>query len=488
MIGSRQMERVLSEARRHGAKVVLVGDPEQLQAIEAGAAFRAVAERGGAVEITEVRRQREEWQRDATRQLATGRTQEALNAHSAHGHVHATETREAARAELIDRWDAARQASPDATRLILAHTNADVDALNSAARGKLRSAGELGEEVTVATERGERAFATGDRVMFRRNERSMGVKNGTLGTVEQVTPQHMAVRLDDGRQVGFDLKDYANIDHGYAATIHKAQGVTVDHTHVLATPGLDRHAAYVALSRHRTSVDMHHGRDDFASPDRLVNTLGRDRAKDTTLDYGRDYADRRSLTGDIRNRIEDGWKRLKAAVVDHARTVSTIFRQQDRGETTLPDQRQQLASSRQALNNAMPEASRDAERAYKAEPELAHETAQGRTGRIIRALQLEAELRHSAPARADRFVEDWTRLGEASQRAYRAGDIRGYRAVRDQMGAMAKSLERDPQLESVLRGRERQLSIGGIEEGSGLSRRLAISIGFDLGRGRSLGL
>lgn len=61
----------------------------------------------------------------------------------------------------------------------------------------------------------------------------------------------------DGRSVAFDLKDYAHVDHGYAATIHKAQGMTVDSVHVLATPGLDRHASYVALSRHRDSVELH---------------------------------------------------------------------------------------------------------------------------------------------------------------------------------------------------------------------------------------
>lgn len=82
------MERVLSHAAKHGAKIVLVGDPEQLQAIEAGAAF-------GHVEITEIRRHREDWQRDATRQLATERTGEALDAYAAHGAVHAAPTREA---------------------------------------------------------------------------------------------------------------------------------------------------------------------------------------------------------------------------------------------------------------------------------------------------------------------------------------------------------------------------------------------------------
>jgi ATP-dependent exoDNAse (exonuclease V) alpha subunit len=64
----------------------------------------------------------------------------------------------------------------------------------------------------------------------------------------------MAVRTDDGRNVAFDTKDYAHIDHGYAATIHKAQGMTVDRAHVLATPGMDSHGAYVAMSRHRDGL------------------------------------------------------------------------------------------------------------------------------------------------------------------------------------------------------------------------------------------
>ena len=87
MIGSRQMERVLSAAQAAGAKVVLIGDPEQLQAIEAGAAFRALAERHGAAEITTIRRQHEAWQRDATRELATGRTEAALERYATAGMV-----------------------------------------------------------------------------------------------------------------------------------------------------------------------------------------------------------------------------------------------------------------------------------------------------------------------------------------------------------------------------------------------------------------
>lgn len=87
MIGSRELDRLLTEARAAGGKVIMVGDPQQLQAIESGAAFRAVAERVGYAELTEIRRQRQDWQREATRQLATGRTAEAITAYRDAGAV-----------------------------------------------------------------------------------------------------------------------------------------------------------------------------------------------------------------------------------------------------------------------------------------------------------------------------------------------------------------------------------------------------------------
>ena len=294
MIGSRQLERVLTAAEQAGAKVVLVGDPEQLQAIEAGAAFRALSERHGAAEITEVRRQRDAWQREATRELATSRTSDALDRYQEAGMVVGHQTHAEAREAVVAGWDTGRRAAlverREESRVILAHTRVDVAELNQLARSRMRDAGDqlaggLGEDQVVATGGGERAFAAGDRVMFLRNERGLGVKNGSLGQVEAVTPERMSVRLDDGRQVAFDLRDYADIDHGYAATIHKAQGVTVDRTHVLASSGLDRHAAYVALTRHRDGVELHYGVDQFADRAALARTLGRERAKDTTLDY-----------------------------------------------------------------------------------------------------------------------------------------------------------------------------------------------------------
>ena len=141
--------------------------------------------------------------------------------------------------------------------------------------------------MAIRVERGDRDFASGDRVMFLKNDRGLGIKNGSLGTVEAVTAKHMTVRLDAGRSVAFDLKDYAHLDHGYAATIHKAQGVTVDRVHVLATPGLDRHAAYVALSRHREQCSSITAVTTLPMMS-LARVLSRERAKDMASDYGQD--------------------------------------------------------------------------------------------------------------------------------------------------------------------------------------------------------
>jgi Ti-type conjugative transfer relaxase TraA len=554
MVGTRQLERVLSQAAEAGAKVVLVGDPKQLQSIEAGAAFRSIHERHGGAEIGEVRRQRDDWQRDATRDLATGKIGIALEAYRSQGMVHEAQTREQARGDLIDRWDRDRQASPNRSRIILTHTNDEVRVLNEVARERMRAAGDLGDDVRLTVERGARNFNSGDRVMFLQNERGLGVKNGTLGSIEQVSAQSMTVQTEDGRSVQFDLKAYNKIDHGYAATIHKAQGMTVDCTHVLATPGMDAHASYVALSRHRDGVDLHYGSDDFAGEGRLVRTLSRDRAKDMALDYeqrdpAQSYAERRGITFRERvaeivrkvvpEKVRNVFDRLRTsadaepglddrqrpereapdrersgtgaerhetkapertvaadpeaearrvrtrALVRHARAVAAIFEAQEMGGEASPEQVKELQKARRAFEDVRPYGSVDAEAAYKKNPELAHETAGGRVNRAVRALQLETELRINPGRRADRFVQRWQELGHTSQRQYQAGDMSGYRSTRSAMGDMARSLERDPQLESILANRKRELGIA-FESGRRLGLELAFTHGIDLGRGRGI--
>lgn len=297
MIGSRTMARVVDEVSQAHAKLVLVGDPEQLQSIDAGAAFRAISEQTGFVELTDIRRQQESWQKEATRELATGETTQALARYAEHHHVHEYETTAAAQQGLIQNWNDARISEPEKNQIMLAYTRRDAQTLNSMARDERRKLGELGTDSSVMTAQGERKMAQQDRIYFLKNDRELGVMNGTLGTIEEIRDDRVSVRLDKDNQtsgpkdlVTINLKQYNHIDHGYAATIHKGQGVTVDRSYVLTSKHMDRHATYVATTRHRESADIFYSREEFANFKELSQNLSRERTKDVSADYTQQFA------------------------------------------------------------------------------------------------------------------------------------------------------------------------------------------------------
>ena len=283
MLGSSQMEKFVSKVQDAGAKLILLGDARQLQPIAAGAAFRAIADDVGYVELAGVRRQRETWMQQATIDFGSGRNAEAIARYIENDMVHLEPDSQTARSHLIDNWSRDWEVGADV--LMLAHRNVDVHALNQSARELIKERGGLQDEHSFRTARGVRQFAVGDRIVFLEKSRDLGVENGTFAVVEEAKRGRISVQLADGRNVVVAQNDYANLDYGYAATIHKSQGATVDTVHVLASPSMDAHMTYVALSRHRESVNLYAGGDEFKSLDKLVEKLSRDRMKDTTLAY-----------------------------------------------------------------------------------------------------------------------------------------------------------------------------------------------------------
>jgi Ti-type conjugative transfer relaxase TraA len=283
MIGTPQMLRILREVRKAGAKVILVGDTAQLAAIEAGCPMAELRVAFGAAVLSEVRRQTIDWQRAATLDFAQGRAEQALRSYAAGQCIHASRTQAEAQQAVVEAWQRDRTNEPNitemkdgkavvrpATSIILTYRRADVRALNDLARDLRRKNGELGQDVLLQTRDREgqtatRAFATGDRIYFLKNDRALGVMNGSLGTIEKIAGTRLAVRLDNGSLIRFDAqdRDYLELDHGYAATVHKAQGVTVDRAYVLGSRPFDAAATYVAMSRHRHKVELHWSAEEF---------------------------------------------------------------------------------------------------------------------------------------------------------------------------------------------------------------------------------
>jgi conjugative relaxase-like TrwC/TraI family protein len=301
MVGTRQLAAIVERVRAADGKLVLVGDHRQLPEIEAGGAFRGLVQRGAAVELRENRRQRHAWERAALDDLREGRAEEAVARYRGRGRLVAAREPAEARRRLVADWYAR-------DGLMIAARRADVAELNRLARDRLREAGGLrGPEVVLPGGH----FAVGDRVVVRRNERRSGLSNGDRAVVQGVDAAACRLELEcGGRRVivgpEFLLTRTAHGDpplqHGYAVTIHVAQGMTVDRAYVLGH-GLSRESGYTALSRGRDAnylyvVDEIPARGEFApaeatlpnAVERLVQDLQRSTAESLAIDTGEPVA------------------------------------------------------------------------------------------------------------------------------------------------------------------------------------------------------
>ncbi|ACM39319.1 Ti-type conjugative transfer relaxase TraA (plasmid) [Allorhizobium ampelinum S4] len=273
MVASRQMAEFVSAIDRAGAKLVLVGDADQLQPIEAGGAFRKLADNIGYAELGTIWRQRQQWMRHASMDLARGNVREALTAYHERGHVKEATTKADTIAALVKDWIA--DYDPARSSLILAYMRKDVRALNEQARAALQERGIIAQGTEFRTEDGMRNFSPGDQIVFLKNEKSLGVMNGMIARVVVAEKGKIVAEVgSENRRVEIDQAFYRNVDHGYATTIHKSQGATADRVKVLASSMFDRHLSYVALTRHRDSVELYAAAQEFARYSRVDHAAG----------------------------------------------------------------------------------------------------------------------------------------------------------------------------------------------------------------------
>jgi hypothetical protein len=276
------------------------------------------------------------------------------------------------------------------------------------------------------------------------------------------------------------------------------------------------------MSRHRETLAVHYGADDFKDRDQLTHTLGRERAKDTTLDYGDAFAERRGLDrSEIRVSPEmarpaerapsrfAGFKPKPAAehqvgrapssapaaalqrqeltegVRGYARAFADVERMRRDGLPVLPHQDIAFKRAEKALSAASPEAAQDLRSALSRQRGLAGRVDQpGGLAAIGKAMAHEGQVRRDPQLRAERFVESWTRLKaqHAELSGWQNTDAR--RKVEARMEGLAGSLARDPQVESVLVGRRREL---GLSPGAMPGRNLVQDLTRSLSLGRGLG-
>ncbi|HEV2614394.1 MAG TPA: AAA family ATPase [Gammaproteobacteria bacterium] len=286
MTDSESMAYILDEIQKANAKIVLVGDPEQLQPIGSGPIFQSILQNTGFTEINRIYRQVELWQRQATKNLSLGKIDVALKAYDKHNCINFNKSLTEAKQGVVSRWVELQKENDLSEILVLAHRNTDVWELNQLIRQHRLDANQIEVGILIQTETAEIYLSEHDRILFTQNNKTMNVKNGQFGTIKSITENNIMVKTDTGRLVEFNPIEYAYFAQGYAATIHKAQGVTVNHSLVFVAGAYwDKHLAYVALSRHKESCHVFADKKTYKNIDGLSARLGRSPRKESVLDF-----------------------------------------------------------------------------------------------------------------------------------------------------------------------------------------------------------
>ena len=291
MLSTKHLAEVMGEARAAGAKLILAGDDKQLASIERGGLFGALKEKHGGAELHEVVRVSDAEQRRAFNLMHQGEFLPALAIYARQGAIHWSGGQDEAREALVRQWGRDLAADPDKVRFVFAYTNAHVLELNAALRDVRKEHGTLGDDHRLKTADGVAPFAEGDRIQFtgtaaRREERQAGIVNGGVGTIRAIEGDRVTVALDGKagaleRLVSFVAgDDYAGGEfdkfrHGYAGTIYKGQGRTLDETYLYHSEHWRNATSYVALTRHRENVTLFVATETASDLGRLARQMAR---------------------------------------------------------------------------------------------------------------------------------------------------------------------------------------------------------------------
>lgn len=301
MAGTASIAKLAGYTDRAGGKLILEGDANQLQAIDAGGGFRLLSDKLGKAELTEIRRQRNPedrktvellYQGDKPRNSATREEQQDLGAEiftrlESRGQVDHWDTRMDAIQALANDYLASPMSAQQ--KIIIAGTRADVAELNQTIRTGLQAKGVVAKDeqefrVLDGGHQQDIKLAHGDRIRFGKKDSDMQIVNGSRGQIDKLDAKGLHVILDDDREIVVDPKQYQHLSYDYASTVHRSQGQTREQCFHLASVGMtDRHLALVAMSRARGSYRMYGAENDLEA---IGERLGLDRQKMNAIEEG----------------------------------------------------------------------------------------------------------------------------------------------------------------------------------------------------------
>ncbi len=327
MCGTGALDDLVGLALSQHWRLVLVGDPRQLQAVGRGGMFDELCRTGRTHELATIHRFRHRWERRASLLLRAGNT-DALDAYFAHGRV-AAGTFDDLVAEAARCW--VEHVTDGRSVAVVAETNEHVDVLNLAIQEKRRQIGQLGER--AARVAGGETAAFGDIVVTRRNERTLRTDRGE--PVRNRDRWTVAGAHRDGSLTVSHLHGHGNatlpaeyvrnhVRLGYAATAHGHQADTVDVSLAVITEATSHRSLYVGATRGRDQNRLLVvSEEPDQARDVLERALTNDRADVPTVVQRRNLARQVPQTREAQDAVAVGRRAL-----DHARRDAEPFLRQ----------------------------------------------------------------------------------------------------------------------------------------------------------------
>ena len=295
MIPNDAFSELLQVAKSTKSKVILMGDERQLPSVSRSGMFAYLADKHGSIELSDIKRQEIDWQKEVSKHLSQGKTKEALQILQSNDRIHWSDKKEQAAHELVNAWKKAHLENPEEQKLIITHTNHMVESFNKAVRHHLKSTGVLSEtEYECMTVRANKwlkiRVGVGDRIQFTQTKTNVGISNGILGTLQEVREKEnnsfeFTVKQDNGKEVTFDPAKFHGFTLGYASTVYKAQGKTKPSVFVYHDGKSSKPLSYVSLTRQKNDLHLFVSAEKTKDFKTLVWQMSAEQEKTSSLNY-----------------------------------------------------------------------------------------------------------------------------------------------------------------------------------------------------------
>ncbi len=298
-LGNRPLLELLKVAEQNNVQLLLAGCSAQLPSVERGGLFTFLSQRYGAQVLENIQRQEQLDHKQMVKQLAKGEMSRAIHSMAALGGLKWAPDKQASLDALYQQWLSDRLQNPKASTLIIAHSNAEISALNEKIRLYRRAQGEIEDkEYKCQTAHGALYISVGDQLEFRKKDVDLGITNGLKGTLIKAEQDSFTVAVKQAGQIDieqtqkeftrlitFNPSKYNHFQLGYATTIYRSQGKTIDKAYVLHSPMINKELFYVGLTRHVKTVNLFIAQTEVPNLTALKQQVTQSGLTPTTLAY-----------------------------------------------------------------------------------------------------------------------------------------------------------------------------------------------------------